>query len=49
MLAATPDDGNVELTTVGRFISGQYFYGTDKIRIIGYSDDDRHGRNDDDD
>jgi len=40
MLAATPDDGNVELTIVGRFISGQYFYGADKIRIISYSDDD---------
>jgi len=40
LLAALPDNGNVELTIVGRFISGQYFYGTDKIRIIGYSDDD---------
>ena len=33
------DDGNVELTIVGRFITGQYFYGTDEIRIISYSDD----------
>ena len=40
LLTAIPDNGNVELTIVGRFISGRYFYGTDKIRIISYSDDD---------
>jgi len=38
LLAATPDNGNVELIVVGRFISGEYFYGTDTVRIIGSCD-----------
>lgn len=38
LLAAMPDNGDVEVTIVGRFISGEYFYGTDKIRIIGSRD-----------
>jgi len=43
LLTALPDNGNVELTIVGRFITGQYFYGADKIRIISYSDDGDDG------
>ncbi len=39
LLTAIPDNGNVELTAVGRFISEKCFYGTDKIRIISYSGD----------
>lgn len=33
LLAAMPDNGDVEVTVVGRFISGLYFYGTDTITI----------------
>lgn len=34
------DNSDVELTVVGRFLSGEYFYGTDEIRIIGPCDDE---------
>ncbi|HIJ53341.1 MAG TPA: hypothetical protein HPP66_09330 [Planctomycetes bacterium] len=33
-LSGVPDNGDVELTVVGRFNTGEYFYSTDKIRII---------------
>jgi subtilisin family serine protease len=39
LLTSIPDNGNVELTTVGRFISNQCFYGTDTIKIIDRKDD----------
>ncbi len=42
LLTTIPDDGNVELTAVGRFISGQCFYGTDTIKIIDRKDDNHH-------
>ena len=47
LLTAIPDNGNVELTAVGRFITDQCFYGTAEIRIISHSDDDRGDDNDD--
>ena len=31
---AVAGSGKAEVTAVGRFLSGQYFYGTDTIRII---------------
>jgi hypothetical protein len=34
LLGAGPGDGDVEVTVVGRFISGEYFYCTDQVRII---------------
>ena len=34
LLAAAPGNGDVEVTVVGRFISGEYFYCTDQVRII---------------
>ncbi len=34
LMAAVPDDGQVQLQVVGRLISGQYFVGSDTIRII---------------
>ncbi len=34
LLAATGDNGDIELTATGRFNTGKYFYGTDTIRII---------------
>jgi hypothetical protein len=33
-------DGDVELTVVGRFISGRYFHNADTITIISPRDDD---------
>ncbi|GAJ05213.1 unnamed protein product, partial [marine sediment metagenome] len=42
LLTALPDDGSVELTIVGRFISGQCFYGTDTIKIIDRKNDGEH-------
>jgi CD109 antigen len=34
LMEAVPDDGRVELQVVGQLKTGQYFYGTDTIRII---------------
>ena len=34
LLAAASGDGDVEVTVIGRFISGEYFYCTDQVRII---------------
>ena len=34
LLAAAPGDGDIEVTVIGRFMSGQYFYCTDQVRII---------------
>lgn len=34
MLADMPDNGEIEVTVVGRFISGGYFYCTDKIKVV---------------
>jgi hypothetical protein len=34
------DNSDVELTVIGRFSTGQYFYGTDTIRIISPLDDE---------
>ncbi len=36
-LDAVPDNGNVEIDVVGQLKTGQYFYGTTSIRIIGWS------------
>ncbi|MBW8042491.1 MAG: S8 family serine peptidase [Planctomycetes bacterium] len=33
------DNGDVELTVVGRFGTGEYFYGTDTVRVISPADD----------
>ncbi|HUS71627.1 MAG TPA: alpha-2-macroglobulin family protein [Sedimentisphaerales bacterium] len=35
IMEAVPDDGRVELRVVGQLKTGQYFYGTDTVRIIG--------------
>ena len=35
LMEAVPDSGQVELQAVGKLKTGQYFYGTDTIRIIG--------------
>jgi hypothetical protein len=37
LLAAMPDQDNIEVTVIGRFLSGEYFYGTDNIRIVSAS------------
>ena len=37
LLAAMPDHGDVEVTVIGRFVSGEYFYSTDNIRILSSS------------
>jgi predicted outer membrane repeat protein len=37
LLAAMPDQDNVEVTVIGRFLSGEYFYGTDNIRVVSTS------------
>lgn len=34
LLAAASGDGDIEVTIIGRFISGEYFYCTDQVRII---------------
>ncbi len=34
LLSAAPGDGDIEVTVIGRFISGHYFYCTDQVRII---------------
>ena len=35
--AAVPEDGPVDMMVIGRFVSGQYFYGIDTVRIISWS------------
>jgi len=35
--AAVSEDGLVEMMVVGRFVSGQYFYGIDTVRIISWN------------
>jgi len=40
LLSAVPNEGDLEITVIGKFVSGEYFYGTDKIRIIGPCDDE---------
>jgi hypothetical protein len=35
LIEAVPDNGQVELQAAGKLKTGQYFYGTDTIRIIG--------------
>ena len=39
-LANVPDDGDVEFTAIGRFVSGKYFYGTGTVRIISPHEDE---------
>ena len=34
LLGAWGDNGNIEVAGIGRFISGEYFYGLDTVRII---------------
>jgi len=36
LLASMPDHDDVEVTVIGRFVSGEYFYSTDNIRIEGF-------------
>ncbi len=33
-------DGDVELTVIGRFISGRYFHSSDTVTIVNPNDDD---------
>jgi parallel beta-helix repeat protein len=35
--ALIPEDGTVEMMVIGRFTSGQYFYGFDNVNIISWS------------
>lgn len=35
LLAAMPEHDDVEVTVIGRFVSGEYFYGSNNIRIEG--------------
>jgi predicted outer membrane repeat protein len=37
LFAATQVNEDVEVTVVGRFVSGEYFYGTDNIRVVSSS------------
>ena len=39
LITAVTENGNVELTVAGRFVTGKFFYGTDTIRIISPYDD----------
>ena len=34
MLAHTADNADVQITVIGRFSTGEYFYGTDTVRVI---------------
>jgi hypothetical protein len=34
MLADMPDNGEIEVTIIGRFITGEYFYCTDLIKVV---------------
>lgn len=36
LMDATPDNGRVQLQLVGQIKTGQYFYGTDTVRIISW-------------
>jgi parallel beta-helix repeat protein len=38
LFAVAGDNGDIELTVIGRFGTGEYFYGTDNIRIISPCD-----------
>jgi len=38
LLGVTPDNADVQITVIGRFISGEYFYDTDTVRIISPAD-----------
>jgi len=40
LMDAVSNNGRVELQVVGRLKAGQYFYGTDTVRIISHKDDD---------
>jgi len=42
LLAVAGDNGEIELTVIGRFATGQYFYGTDTIRIISPLGDEEY-------
>jgi hypothetical protein len=39
LLEAMPDNGDVEFTAIGRFVSGKYFYGIGTVRIINPHED----------
>jgi len=34
--AGVPEDGRLEMMVIGRFVSGQYFYGFDNVWIISW-------------
>jgi len=36
LMLAVPDDGTVELKVVGQFKTGQYFYGTETVKIVSH-------------
>ncbi|MHC4735386.1 MAG: choice-of-anchor Q domain-containing protein, partial [Planctomycetota bacterium] len=38
--AKQSSEDNVELTVIGRFVSGEYFYDTDTVRVISPADDE---------
>jgi parallel beta-helix repeat protein/predicted outer membrane repeat protein len=40
LLEVMPDNGDVEFTAIGRFVSGKYFYGTGTVRIISPHEDE---------
>jgi hypothetical protein len=42
VLDAVPDNGRVELQVVGRLNCGQYFFGSDAVKIIGRHQCDKH-------
>ena len=36
IMAAVPEDGPVEFMVIGRFVNGDYFYGTNTVRIVSW-------------
>jgi subtilisin family serine protease len=40
LLEVMPDDGDVEVIAIGRFVSGKFFYGTGTVRIISPNEDE---------
>jgi len=40
LLGVMPDNADVQITVIGRFSTGQYFYGTDTVRVISPGDDE---------
>jgi len=40
LLEAMPDNGDVEVIAIGRFVSGKFFYGTGTVRIISPHEDE---------